>query len=195
MVSTNPYKDFEIVDPKVMRALAHPVRLALLERLQRHGPATASQLSSHAGTTPSVASWHLRHLAALGLVRDAEPGPDRRERRWEAVARGFRVSSPDSGAESRTAFLVLTRQMFARASELPARWAAKTAPALKPQWQDASGLSNTRLVVTPEEAEEIEQAIEAVLAPFVLRQADDAPDGARGVVFLRYVLPEGDDDE
>ena len=52
MASTNSYGDFELTDPKAMRALAHPVRLALLERLQRHGPATASQLSPHVGATP-----------------------------------------------------------------------------------------------------------------------------------------------
>src|SRR5436305_8446956 len=91
MTSGNRYGDLEITDPKAMRALAHPVRLALLERLQRHGPATASELSPHVGATPSVTSWHLRHLAGFGLVRDAEqPGPDRRQRRWQAAAHGFR---------------------------------------------------------------------------------------------------------
>lgn len=32
-------------DPSVMRALAHPVRLAILQRLQAAGPATASELA------------------------------------------------------------------------------------------------------------------------------------------------------
>ena len=74
MQSDNRFGDMEITDPKAMRALAHPVRLAILERLQRHGPATATQLSPHVGATPSVASWHLRHLAGFGLVRDAVEG-------------------------------------------------------------------------------------------------------------------------
>ena len=61
--------------------------LAILERLRREGPATATQLSPPVGATPSVTSWHLRHLAGFGLVRDAaEGGSDRRERRWEADA-------------------------------------------------------------------------------------------------------------
>lgn len=191
MTSPNPYGDFEISDPKAMRALAHPVRLALLERLQRHGPATASQLSPHVGATPSVTSWHLRHLAGFGLVRDAEPGPDRRERRWEATARGFRFDSSTGGPEARAAAKTLSDQMFVQAGDLPLRWAAETAPGLEPEWEQASGLADTRIVATPEEIDRIQAAIDAVIAPFVLREPGEAPEGARGVRFLRYVLPEG----
>jgi DNA-binding transcriptional ArsR family regulator len=195
MTPTNPYGDFEITDPKAMRALAHPVRLALLGRLQRHGPATASQLSPHVGATPSVTSWHLRHLAGFGLVRDAASGPDGRERRWEAVARGFRFDPATGGEEGRAAAALLSNQMFLQAGDLPVRWAAETGPRLEPEWQDESGLANTRIVATPQELAEIGAAIEAVLTPYVLRGAEDAPEGARGVRFLRYVLPEGPDDE
>ena len=93
---TNPYGDIELT-PRGMRALAHPTRLAILSRLQRHGPSTATALSAEVGATPSVTSWHLRHLARFGLVRDAEPSGDRRERRWEAVARGFAFDAADLG--------------------------------------------------------------------------------------------------
>ena len=196
MASANPYNDFEITDPKAMRALAHPVRLALLERLQRHGPATASELSPHVGATPSVTSWHLRHLAGFGLVRDAEqPGLDRRQRRWQAAARGFRFGGTVDTPEGRTAARLLSDQMFAKADALPLRWATETAPGLEPEWQDQGGLSDTRLVITPQEAAQIGAAIEAVLTPFVLRRGQAAPQGARGVLYLRYVLPEAADDE
>ncbi len=112
MDSGNRLGDIEITDPQAMRALAHPVRLAILERLQRHGPATATQLAPDVGATPSVTSWHLRHLASFGLVRDAEPGPDRRQRRWEAVARGFRFEAPEDpdDEEGRSAARVLSRR-------------------------------------------------------------------------------------
>lgn len=195
MTSANLYGDFEITDPQTMRALAHPVRLALLERLQRHGPATASQLSPHVGATPSVTSWHLRHLARFGLVSDAEPGADRRERRWEASSRGFRFHSSASGEEGQAAARQLTNQMFKRASELSLRWATDTAPRLEPQWQEASGFCDTRIVATPQELARIAEAMEALLAPYVLRAPADAPPGARGVLLLRYALPERNGDE
>ena len=199
MTSANLYGDFEITDPKTMRALAHPVRLALLDRLQRHGPATASRLAPHVGATPSVTSWHLRHLVRFGLVRDAEPDTepdaDRRERRWEASSRGFRFNGSVGGEEGHAAARQLADQMFERASELSLRWATDTAPELEPEWQEASGLSDTRIVATPQELAQIAEAMEAVLAPYVLRAPADASAGARGVLLLRYVLPERSGDE
>ncbi|MFJ3221501.1 ArsR/SmtB family transcription factor [Kitasatospora sp. NPDC086801] len=185
----NRLGDIEITDPKAMRALAHPVRLAILERLQRHGPATATQLSPEVGATPSVTSWHLRHLAGFGLVRDAEAGTDRRERRWEAVARGFRFGAPDDEA-GQSAARVLSREMFARSADLPQRWVTETEPELDPVWRKPAGLANTRVVVSPEELAAIEDAIEAVLAPYVTRDPARRPADSRGVRLLRYVLPE-----
>ncbi len=126
MSLTNPYGDVELAHPQAMRALAHPVRLAILSRLQRHGPSTASRLSPEVGATPSVTSWHLRHLATFGLVRDAERGEDARERWWEAVGRGFRFVAPDDphDVEGQAAYRALTQQMFLQADELPRRWLA-----------------------------------------------------------------------
>lgn len=45
MSLTNPYGDFEITNPRAMRALAHPTRMAAIRHLQRHGPATATQVA------------------------------------------------------------------------------------------------------------------------------------------------------
>ncbi|WP_369190736.1 ArsR/SmtB family transcription factor [Streptomyces sp. R08] len=194
MDSGNRFGDLEISDPKAMRALAHPVRLAILERLQRHGPATASRLAPHVGATPSVTSWHLRHLAGFGLVRDAEGGTDRRERRWAAAARGFRFEMPDD-EEGRSAARVLTGEMFARNAELPLRWLMDTAPGLEPEWNRTARANNTRIVVTADELAFLQDAFEELIAPYVVREPDRRPADARGVRLLMYALPEGAGDE
>ncbi|WP_043685572.1 ArsR/SmtB family transcription factor [Streptomyces xylophagus] len=194
MDSGNRFGDVEISDPKAMRALAHPVRLAILERLQRHGPATASRLSPHVGATPSVTSWHLRHLAGFGLVRDAEGGTDRRERRWAAVARGFRFEVPED-EEGRSAAQLLAGEMFARNAELPLRWLAETAPELEPEWTRLAGANNTRIVVTADELAALKDAMEELIAPYVLRKQDRRPPGGRDVRLLMYALPEGPGNE
>jgi len=190
MDSGNRFGDVEISDPKAMRALAHPVRLAILERLQRHGPATASRLSPHVGATPSVTSWHLRHLAGFGLVRDAEGGTDRRERRWAAVARGFRVEVPE-GEEGWSAARLPAGEMFARNAELPLRWLTETAPDLEPEWARLAGASNTRIVVTATELAALKDALEELIAPYVIREPDERPPGSRDVRLLTYALPQG----
>ncbi|MFD4554068.1 ArsR/SmtB family transcription factor [Streptomyces sp. NPDC058469] len=190
MDSGNRFGDLEISDPKAMRALAHPVRLAILERLQRHGPATASRLSPHVGATPSVTSWHLRHLAGFGLVRDAEGGTDRRERRWAAVARGFRFEAPED-EEGRSAAQVLTGELFARNADLPLRWLMDTAPELEPEWTRLAGANNTRIVVTADELAALKDALEELIAPYVVREPDRRPSDGRSVRLLMYALPEG----
>jgi DNA-binding transcriptional ArsR family regulator len=190
----NPLGDFEVNDPRAMRALSHPVRLAILSRLQRHGPSTATQLAPYVGATPSVTSWHLRHLATFGLVSDAE-SPDNRQRYWRAVSRGFRFEMPDD-EEGRAAGHLLRDTMHAQNLAQLVRWADQVQPRLDAVWDRIAGAANTRIDATPAEAEQILSGMEALLAPYVRRPDEELPEGARTVRFLRYAMPypEGSDD-
>jgi DNA-binding transcriptional ArsR family regulator len=186
---TNPYGDVELT-PRGMRALAHPTRLAILSRLQVAGPSTATALAPLVGATPSVTSWHLRHLAEHGLVRDADVESDGRQRWWEAAGRGFRFT-PTADEAGRDAATLLSRVMFDQAEDLPGRWVQDTEPLLEDEWRRSAGLSNTTFVATAAELADLESAIEQLLAPYVLRKSRSAedPDG-RTVRMLRDVLPE-----
>ncbi|QIM20430.1 helix-turn-helix transcriptional regulator [Phycicoccus sp. HDW14] len=183
----NPYGDLEL-DARGMRALAHPVRVRILGELQRHGPATATRLSPVVGATPSVTSWHLRHLAEHGLVRDAATGGSGRERWWEAVGRGFRFSGDQDAGSA------LQRAIEDAEGDLVGDWHRDVEPTLAPAWRAVAGRSSTRVLLTPEEAAGLEAAVEALLAPYVLRKDDPAaaPAGARTVLLLRHTLPDRD---
>ena len=186
----NLYGDVELT-PRGMRALAHPVRLALLSQLHKGGPSTATALAPLVGASPSVTSWHLRHLAEHGLVKDAEVGGDGRQRWWEAVGTGFRFAADDeSTMEAATA---LSHLLMDEAADLPAQWVREVEPHLEVEWRQFAGLSNTTIEATVEELAEIEAAIERALAPFVLRRSQQpgSVPGARRVRVLRYVLPDG----
>ncbi|MEW1585012.1 helix-turn-helix domain-containing protein [Micromonospora vinacea] len=189
----NPYGDFEITEPQALRALAHPVRLAILEHLQRHGPATATGLSPHVGATPSVVSWHLRHLATFGLVHDWDGATSKRERWWQAVARGFRFTAPE-GSEGQSAVQQLRAEMFARNADAPQQWLLHEEPRLDPEWRALAGMADTRFVATADELRQLEESIEELIAPYVRRKEASAPDGAKIVRMLRYLLPEPGDD-
>jgi len=191
-MADNLLGDLEITDTRAMRALAHPVRLAILDQLRRNGPATATQLAPAVGASPSVTSWHLRHLAGFGLVRDGAAVTDRRQRSWAVTARGFRFESPRDPAdrEGRNAAEALTQQMFASYADLPQRWLDEVSPGLDPDWRREGGFANTRIVISLEELAAIADAIEVVVAPYVTRPDHERPNGARGVRLLRYVLPE-----
>ncbi|MGL5911348.1 MAG: helix-turn-helix domain-containing protein [Phycicoccus sp.] len=185
----NPYGDIEL-GATGMRALAHPVRVRVLGELQRHGPSTATRLSPLVGATPSVTSWHLRHLAEHGLVRDAAARGSGRERWWEAASRGVRYS-PSSPA-ARDAHRALRRAMEESDGDLLGDWERDVEPGLPDAWVGVSGRSSTRVLVTIEEAASIEAAIEELLAPYVLRKDDPsaAPGSARSVRLVRLTLPE-----
>jgi DNA-binding transcriptional ArsR family regulator len=185
----NPYGDVEL-DAHGMRALAHPVRLAILTRLRQEGPSTATGLSEHVGATPSVTSWHLRHLAKHGLVRDVEQRGNRRERWWEAASRGFRVVLEDEAG--RRAAQALRDALDASEGDQVGAWRREVEPLLDLAWLSLSGLANTTILVTREELEQVEAGTEELLAPYVLRKdapADEVPDGARMVRIRRHVLP------
>jgi DNA-binding transcriptional ArsR family regulator len=184
----NPYGDVEL-SPRAMRAVAHPTRLAILGHLQTHGPATATTLAPVVGATPSVTSWHLRHLAEHGLVRDAAVGGDGRQRWWEAVGTGFRFVAGD--AASLDAASLLGRVLMEQAADLPGRWAREVEPLLEAEWRRSAGVSNTTVELTADELARVEASIEELLAPYVLRkQQGTSADGTRRVRMLRYVLPE-----
>lgn len=189
---TNRYGDVEL-DARGMRALAHPVRLAILDRLQEAGPSTATGLSEHVGASPSVASWHLRHLAKHGLVRDAEGRGSGRERWWEAASRGFRVTVGDEAG--RRAAQALRSALEQSEGDLVGDWRREVEPRLELTWSALAGRANTTVLVTPAELEKIEEAMEEVLAPYVLRKdapAAELPDDVRSVRILRHVLPEAE---
>ncbi len=188
------YDDVEVTDPRVMRVLAHPVRLAALSYLQSHGPATATQLAPIVGATPSVTSWHLRHLARYGLITDWAGGTDARQRWWRAAARGIRVVHPGAGAAESAgtdaAYRAVSSQLIAQASDQVQTWQRETQPRLEAQWQAVAGVSNTRVLATAAEVEQILDAIEKLLAPYVRRRDERGPDpDERYVRMVRLTLP------
>jgi hypothetical protein len=80
--------------------------------------------------------------------------------------------------------------------DLVARWRATDEPQLEPRWRRLAGRANTRVLVTPQELEAVEAAIEQVLAPYVLRKDQPAgshPPDTRSVRLLRYTLPSKND--
>ncbi len=185
---SNPYGDVEL-DAQGMRALAHPTRLAILLRLRQRGPSTATALAPDVGASPSVTSWHLRHLARHGLVHDAEQQGSGRERWWEAVT-GFRFAATDEAGQD--AARLLSQVIEQVEGDLVGAWRAEVEPHLEPEWRALVRRANTTVLVTREELERLEGDLEELLAPYVLRKdadPDEVPDGARLVRLIQHTLP------
>src|ERR1700710_2078089 len=82
MARRDPVK---LTDPKAIRALAHPARLAVIEELYSGRELTATECGEIAGLGPSAMSYHLRSLEKVGIVERADSGGDGRERPWRAA--------------------------------------------------------------------------------------------------------------
>jgi predicted ArsR family transcriptional regulator len=193
MTSKDEQYGRRITDPQAVRALAHAGRYAILERLQLHGPATATECAEVTGLSPSACSYHLRLLAKYGFVEEAEnPGGDGRERLWRAVVTGWQSDLEDEADSTQAAALdrALGRIMLDSSDRKVLAWldAAGREPR---EWREAVVLSNSTIVATAEELEQLKADLMAALQPYLLsaRPLDTAPDGARLLHAALRVVP------
>jgi DNA-binding transcriptional ArsR family regulator len=59
----------------MMKALAHPVRLDIVQTLSESGDANCVDFTRHASLAQSTVSEHLRVLKEAGLIKQCGPGP------------------------------------------------------------------------------------------------------------------------
>ena len=151
-----------ITDPTVMRALAHPVRMALIELFGVHPTLTATQASEALGESPANCAFHLRTLAKYGFVEEAGGGRGR-ERPWRASTKSQRIRLRSSDLDSEQARVaagaleqVWHDRVLARIRDVfvNRRWS--------PEWEDAAGSSTTLAFLTPEELQTVQDEINAI---------------------------------
>ncbi len=105
-------------DPRVLRAIAHPVRNRILSELSATGVMRAADVARELGIPANQASFHLRQLAKYGLVEEApDQARDKRDRVWRvADERGVRLnlSSLAESPGGRAAVSVFLRTAIAQ---------------------------------------------------------------------------------
>ncbi len=177
------------LDAAVMRAMAHPARLALLEHLRNGGPATATECAGVVGLSPSATSYHLRALARAGLVEAAPGRGDGRERLWRITAGRYEVSGvADLAPEGREALRALLESLLAWDDTRVRRYLSRL-DAEPGEWQDAAFFMDSTLLVTAEELTGLSQAVEALIAPYRKDRRPDRPPGTRPVSLAVRALP------
>jgi DNA-binding transcriptional ArsR family regulator len=190
MASANPLSRdvIEIDDAVRIRALSHPARLAIIEHLENGVTATATELASIVGLSPSATSYHLRALARGGLIREAEGRGDGRERVWQGVADGFRYDSDNlESDEERDEAYALLGALLAWQDAQAQRYYA-TLPEMPRNWQDASAIFGTKIVVTAAELRGLGDQIRELLKPYA-SGARPVPDGAAPVSVVFRAMP------
>jgi predicted transcriptional regulator len=189
-VSEEPGR-LELTDPRAMRALAHPVRLALLELLAGRPDATATECSNVVDESPQSCSYHLRQLAKWGFVRQVQ-GPDARETRWQAAFRGiqFRLAASPS-LEFQAAASLLQARMIERDDRHLAEFLGLR-HALPAEWEDAAEFTSGVVRVTPAELAELAGRLRELLKPLVRLDPEERPEGAKPVHVVFRAFPRVD---
>jgi DNA-binding MarR family transcriptional regulator len=182
----------ELRDAKSMRALAHPVRWALIEAIGMEGTATAARCAELLGETQANCSFHLRQLAKYGLVEEAESS-DRRARPWRLTSIDQNWSELQEDPEAGVAAAELTRVFLDReASRMQAY--LRTNAAFPRPWREAAGMGATMTWLTAEELAELNKQVSELQRAYVDRISEPAkrPEGARRVRLFAtgYPLPD-----
>lgn len=174
-------------DPRDIRALAHPARMAIIDALASGAELTATECAEVTGLSPSATAYHLKLLERYGFVGPAPARHDGRERPWRATDRGtvdIDTSTPAGAAAASAVALAFIDRTRALAE------AFVTGVHEEPEeWQEVAFLGNADLWLTVEETRNVSAAFAAVLERFRGRARNERPDRSRRVRVMNVVFP------
>ncbi|MBG6084039.1 winged helix-turn-helix domain-containing protein [Zhihengliuella flava] len=170
-------------DPRQIRALAHPVRLALLDHLGTVEEATATECAEAIGESVASCSFHLRSLAQHGYIEPGERAG--RSKPWRKVHSTYTQQIDPESPGSDTAVAEMARLSFGREADR-LRHLLAALPDLTPEDANRNTLSTSTFYVTNEELAELRTDLLALAERFAGRARDPRtrPNGARQVHLL-----------
>ena len=140
--SSEPDRRRDILDPRAMRALAHPMRIALLEAIMREGSLTATRAAELLDDSPGNMSWHLQTLAKYGFIEEAGGGRGR-SRPWRIVDVSYNFESATSDPEHAAAAEALEATLHQNIDEnLRAWWSRRRS--YSEEWRRAASRLSLR---------------------------------------------------
>ncbi len=181
----------QLRDPKALRAIAHPVRIRLLEELAFGGPATATELAERVGESPANCSWHLRQLARYGFVEEAGGGSGR-QRPWRVLVQAIEAGEGEQDPELALAVDAASEVLYAREYEAMRAWRARSrARTEDPEWQDPPFTAQAIGWLTPAELDQVGKELVPILTRYTHRVGDPArrPPGSRPIRFVAWGIP------
>ena len=186
---SDPAAPRHLTDARELRAITHPVRLALLEALGLHEALTATEAGELIGESPTTCSFHLRQLAKYGFVTEAGAGPGRR-RPWKLTTMDLRLSPGEGDTEMNVAAVALERMLVNRWFERFSEWEVSRSH-YPVEWQRAAIGMEGLLHLTPSELAEFRANVVALLEPFVARNHDPSlrPSESLPVEVLTFAYP------
>jgi DNA-binding transcriptional ArsR family regulator len=184
---TRPVRDLD--DPRALRAVAHPVRLSLLQALGQREPLTATEAGEMIGESPTTCSFHLRMLAKYGFVEEAGKGEGRR-RPWRLSHSGFTFPAVHEDPETSLAAGALDQVLWGMMLDRVRKMLAAR-PRLSAEHQSVTSAAETVAYVTLEEAQRLKTDLWALLSTYRDRLEDHGlrPGNAIPLEMLLFTYP------
>ncbi len=161
---------FKISDPRVLKVVAHPLRVRLLGLLRADGPATASELGRTVGESSGSTSYHLRELAKFGFIEEDPERRDGRERRWRARHRytSWDTDEMSATAEGREAVKIMQLRQVAVLEQVVQSYdiAGRSA-----EWLQAAGMSDYWVTLPASALKELMDRLEELIHDLEARHA------------------------
>src|SRR3984885_13522959 len=136
----------QLTDSQTLRALTHPVRIALIEALLLGGAMTATEVGERIGESATTCSFHLRQLAKYGFVEEAGGGAGR-SRPWRLTSIGMSFS-PSGDMEAEIASDAVVRMFRERQFERYQAWRS-TKAAYPLEWRQGATPRHDPFLLTP----------------------------------------------
>ena len=155
----------KITDARTLRALAHPVRIALFEELALGGAMTATEIGERIGETATTCSFHLRQLAKYGFVEEAGGGAGR-SRPWRLTSVGMSFS-PSGDVEAEIASDAVTRMFRERQFERYQEWGS-TKASYPLEWRQAAIDGQYLFHLTAPELQQLSDEVHELLQRWVM---------------------------
>ncbi len=175
-------------DPRVLRAIAHPVRTRILGEIEAGGPARAADVARELDIPANQASFHLRQLAKYGLVEEApDEARDRRDRVWRLTKEAelsVRLNEVEKEPGGRAAVAVFRRSASDWSHHLVDQ--AINGPG------DEGAIRTVihqNVKLTKDEALELQDDLQATVQRWIGRTRGRGDDGRRTYIVMQVLQP------
>ncbi len=177
-------------DPRELAALAHPVRLGIMELLTVSGPLTATELADRLDETPANCSWHLRKLAEHHFVEEAGGGIGR-QRPWQVRSVGLAWDAADASPSEVRAGRALEQMLLERQVTRFHEARHRLHDDGDDAWGDAATSTQSASWLTLDELDELNGEVRAILERYTDRLTDSSkrPPGSRLCEFVAWGAP------
>jgi len=184
------FENERTMDMTSLKALAHPLRVQLLDALSAYGPATASALAERFSESSGATSYHLRQLEKHGFVREDPTRGVGRERWWDRVPQPINLDvDENSDASERAAGELVAGEWLRSRTQRLQQFLAHGVDELGSEWVKSGAVMMANVQLTKEQSSELVKELSTVMDRHLKLYRGQKVDGARPFQIQIDVFP------